>query len=64
MSDDDPRNIELIREEMSMLKQEFPEMKFFLIETQNGDFIKHEVEKSRSRKVSDTPVKQEQLDLF
>jgi hypothetical protein len=64
MSDDDPRNIELIREEMSMLKHEFPEMKFFLIETQNGDFIKHEVEKSRSRKASETLAKQEQLALF
>jgi hypothetical protein len=43
MSDDDPKNIELIREEMTRLKAEFPQMKFFLIETQNGDFVKHEI---------------------
>lgn len=43
MSDDDPKNIQLIAEEMTRLKARFPEMSFFLIETQNGSFIKHEV---------------------
>ncbi|MGE5085109.1 MAG: hypothetical protein ACM3MG_02340 [Bacillota bacterium] len=43
MSDDDPKNIELIVEEMTRLKARFPEMSFFMIETQHGDFIKHEV---------------------
>lgn len=43
MSDDDPKNIQLIYEEMLRLKNRFPEMSFFLIETQNGDFVKHEV---------------------
>lgn len=43
MSDDDPRNIALIIEEMTRLKNQYPEMGFFMIETQNGEFLKHEV---------------------
>lgn len=43
MSDDDPKNIQLILEEMTRLKARFPEMSFFMIETQHGNFIKHEV---------------------
>lgn len=43
MSDDDPRNIQLIVEEMMRLKRDYPEMSFFMIETHNGNFIKHEV---------------------
>lgn len=43
MSDDDPKNIQLIAEEMTRLKSRFPEMSFFLIETQNGNFVKHEI---------------------
>lgn len=43
MSDDDPKNIQLIIEEMTRLKSEFPEMSFFMIETQKGNFIKHEI---------------------
>jgi hypothetical protein len=43
MSDDDPHNIELIVEEMTSLKQKYPEMSFFVIETQQGNFIKWEV---------------------
>ncbi|MDG0818019.1 hypothetical protein [Bdellovibrio svalbardensis] len=45
MSDDDPKNIQLIAEEMTRLKARFPEMSFFMIETQHGNFIKHEVKK-------------------
>lgn len=43
MSDDDPKNIQLIAEEMTRLKSRFPEMSFFLIETQGGRFVKHEI---------------------
>lgn len=43
MSDDDPRNIQLIFEEMTRLKTDYPELSFFLIETHRGEFIKHEV---------------------
>ena len=43
MSDDDPKNIQLIIEEMTRLKSKYPEMSFFMIETHEGNFIKHEV---------------------
>ena len=43
MSDDDPKNIQLIIEEMTRLKARFPQMSFFMIETQNGEFFKHEI---------------------
>ena len=43
MSDDDPKNIALIAEEMTRLKARYPDMSFFLIETQHGNFIKHEI---------------------
>ncbi|MFN7455214.1 MAG: hypothetical protein ACK5RO_11215 [Pseudobdellovibrionaceae bacterium] len=43
MSDDDPKNIELITEELTRLKARYPEMKFYMIETQNGEFVKNEI---------------------
>lgn len=43
MSDDDPKNIQLIIEEMTRLKNSYPELSFFMIETHNGNFIKHEI---------------------
>lgn len=46
MSDDDPKNIQLIVEEMTRLKSDYPEISFFMIETHEGNFIKHEITKS------------------
>ncbi len=43
MSDDDPKNIQLIVEEMTRLKNDYPEMSFFMIETHEGAFLKHEI---------------------
>ena len=43
MSDDDPKNIQLIVEEMARLKSSYPEMSFFMIETHEGSFMKHEI---------------------
>lgn len=43
MSDDDPTNIQLIVEEMTRLKADYPGMSFFMIETHQGQFIKHEI---------------------
>lgn len=65
MSDDDPKNIQLIYEEMMRLKTDYPEMSFFLIETQHGNFIKHEVLLSglKSQKIS-TSESFSQLSLF
>ena len=48
MSDDDPHNIDLITEEMRLLKADYPSMSFFVIETQAGRFVKWEVFADRS----------------
>ena len=48
MSDDDPHNIELIVRELTALKNRFPEMSFFVIETQAGRFVKWEVYQDRT----------------
>ena len=48
MSDDDPHNIELIVEAMKELKNDYPEMSFFVIETQAGRFVKWEVYHDRT----------------
>ncbi|MBC7753420.1 MAG: hypothetical protein H7Z71_04220, partial [Moraxellaceae bacterium] len=63
MSDDDPKNIQLIVEEMTRLKGKYPEMSFFMIETHNGSFTKHEI----SQQGLKTPYLHDgsvQLDLF
>ncbi len=63
MSDDDPKNIQLIVEEMTRLKSRYPEMSFFMIETHNGSFTKHEITQHGMR----TPYAHDgsiQLDLF
>ncbi|MEK6627784.1 MAG: hypothetical protein AABY53_04090, partial [Bdellovibrionota bacterium] len=63
MSDDDPKNIQLVVEEMTRLKSDYPQMSFFMIETHGGDFIKHEITQHglRSQLISDGSA---QLDLF
>lgn len=43
MSDDDPKNIQLIIQEMYRLKQDYEDMSFFMIETHHGQFVKHEI---------------------
>jgi hypothetical protein len=47
MSDDDPKNLNLIIEEMTALKKEFPRICFFVIETFNNRFVKHEILESK-----------------
>jgi hypothetical protein len=61
MSDDDPKNIQLISEEMTKLKQTYPEMSFFMIETQNGEFVKNEIRLSTPRRDASTEVSQIKL---
>lgn len=63
MSDDDPKNIQLVVEEMTRLKSIYPQMSFFMIETHGGDFIKHEISQHglKSQLVQDSAS---QLDLF
>lgn len=43
MSDDDPKNLDLITTEMARLKKDYPGMSFFAISTFKGRFVKHEV---------------------
>lgn len=62
MSDDDPKNIQMILEEMSRLKARFPEMSFFMIATEHGSFVKHEVKPSGLR--SDKADLLSQLSFF
>ncbi|MBS1971138.1 MAG: hypothetical protein JSU04_12565 [Bdellovibrionales bacterium] len=64
MSDDDPKNIQLIAEEMIRLKADYPEMSFFLIATHDGNFVKHEITRHGTEpKVGDS-VSVNQLNLF
>lgn len=70
MSDDDPKNIQLIAEEMTKLKTKYPEMSFFLIETQHGEFVKNEIGLSGPKvtKLASAPLPSvnpvEQIKLF
>ncbi len=65
MSDDDPHNVELITEEMKLLKQKYPEMSFFVIQTFRDSFIKNEVLATKTRNVvSRSESKLDQLSLF
>lgn len=43
MSDDDPKNIEMILEAMVELKRDYPRMSFFVISTTRGTLVKREV---------------------
>ncbi len=63
MSDDDPKNIQLVVEEMTRLKSSYPEMSFFMIETHKGDFVKHEISQHglKSQLINDS---ESQLDFF
>lgn len=62
MSDDDPRNIEWIVQEMRLLKQEFPQMSFFIIQTHGEQMVKSEVFADR---LEDKVVRPEsQMSLF
>lgn len=51
MSDDDPKNVDLIFEEMRELKRKYPEMSFFVIHTKKDSFEKHEIILKRKRKI-------------
>lgn len=62
MSDDDPRNLEMIIEEMSRLKSDYPEISFFVFDTHKGQVLKREIFKDHTE---DQPmVKSDQLPLF
>lgn len=65
MSDDDPKNVELITEEMKLLKRKYPEMSFFVIQTFADGFTKNEVLLNRTREVvGRAESSSDQLSLF
>lgn len=63
MSDDDPKNIELITEEMKYLKRKYSEMSFFVIQTFEHSYKKFEIlPKKKQKKKKEDSTKQ--LNLF
>lgn len=64
MSDDDPKNVQLILEEMMRLKEEYPQMSFFIIETQKGEYVKKEVLLRHDYHEQKLNSSQEQIALF
>ncbi len=61
MSDDDPKNLKLIREAMLELKSIYTKMSFFVISTTQGGFLKQEV---FSKVKKGSPQYEQQMDLF
>ncbi len=66
MSDDDPKNVELITEEMKCLKKKYPEMAFYVIQTFEDSFVKTEVleTKTKTKEKGQKKDLPEQLDLL
>lgn len=65
MSDDDPKNVELITEAMHELKIKYPQMSFFVIQTYEDSFEKREVLATKTREIiSKQQSKSDQLSLF
>lgn len=64
MSDDDPKNIQLIVEEMALLKKEFPHLSFFVIETKGGVLVKAEVYPDHLRTLDQQRIDVSQLSLL
>lgn len=62
MSDDDPKNVELITEELKLLKRSYPEMGFFVIQTFEDSFVKTEVLETKTTQTF--KKKERQLNLF
>lgn len=62
MSDDDPKNIQWIHDEMVCLKRDYPQMCFFVIETHQDHFIKREVSSNGVETSENLSFKQ--LNLF
>ena len=61
MSDDDPKNVKLIKEAMMVLKSQHKQMSFFVISTEQGGFVKQEVLPKSSKFKAEEAF---QLDLF
>ncbi len=65
MSDDDPRNIDLITDSMIELKSKFPRMSFFVIQTYENGFEKREIlEHEVKTIISKSESRLNQINLF
>lgn len=64
MSDDDPKNVELVTEEMRSLKEKYPDMSFFVIQTFKDHYIKTEIVNEMARKRTLNQGVETQLTLF
>lgn len=64
MSDDDPKNIQMIVEEMAGLKKDFPHLSFFVIETRGGVLLKTEVFSDHLRTLDQQRIEMAQLALL
>ena len=68
ISDDDPKNLKWIMDEMVELKKQYPDNSFFVIETTHGRCVKYEILKDRIREqvcIPDVPlIEARQLPLF
>jgi len=64
MSDDDPKNVELIREAMVELKQRYPKNSFFVINTHARELIKEEVLLDGEKRNSTLLSSENQVGLF
>lgn len=63
MSDDDPKNLELIMKAMLILKNKYPENSFFVIHTSDSDYVKEEVFLNHTERQKISNPKQLMLDL-
>lgn len=63
MSDDDPKNLELIFKAMLILKNKYPDNSFFVIHTHEADYVKEEVFLNRTERTTISNSKQLLLDL-
>jgi len=61
MSDDDTTNLDLIREEMVRMKEDFPKNSFYVIETNGDQYLKREIFSTHTRA---EVIKSSQLNLF
>lgn len=66
MSDDDAHNVELITQEMMLLKRDYPEMSFFVIQTYPDKCVKREVLAHGTENKNEWPAStsETQLGLF
>jgi hypothetical protein len=63
MSDDDPKNLELIFKAMQILKKKYPQNSFFVIHTHESDYVKEEVFVDHTERHTISIPTQIQLDL-